>query len=190
MKVQIKGAFKSYFSVTKKTIRKQTGSVWNFPQPSIQVCRGVYIPYISKSAPIFCCFIFFKECLNPQIKINKMVKEHTLYYHAGPSEFTPRIHPLIFLWTPKGFFSPKYFLNFFSNLYIPLWLQKSFKFIVLRLLENTIMTCLRAKPSPRFLSSPLQAGGNYLFPSNKVFWKSVFPQQRGEGLWSWKYDQN
>ena len=33
---------------------------------------------------------------------------------------TSRIHPfsLIFLWTPKRFISPEYFLKFFSNLYI------------------------------------------------------------------------
>ena len=38
---------------------------------------------------------------------------------------------IIFLWTPKGFISPESFLNFLLNLYIPPWLQKSFKFIVL-----------------------------------------------------------
>ena len=42
---------------------------------------------------------------------------------------------IIFLWTPKGFISPESFLNFLLNLYIPPWLQKSFKFIVLRLLQ-------------------------------------------------------
>ena len=42
---------------------------------------------------------------------------------------------IIFLWTPKGFISPESFLNFLLNLYIPPWLPKSFKFIVLRLLQ-------------------------------------------------------
>ena len=41
----------------------------------------------------------------------------------------------IFLWTPKCFISPESFLNFLLNLYIPPWLPKSFKFIVLRLLQ-------------------------------------------------------
>ena len=166
MKVQIKRAFKSYFFVTKRQL--------NFLQPSIQVCRGAYFPYFKINAPIFCSFIFFKECLNPQVRINKMVNEYTVDYHYSPSGFTSRIYPLIFLWTPKGLMSPEYFLNFFSNLYIPPWLQKSFKFMVLRLLENTFVSqikCLLMPPSKslRFLSSLLQAEENYPFLPNKVF---------------------
>ena len=86
MKVQVKRAFKSYFFVTKKTIWKQTGLPWNFLQPPIQVWRGAYIPYFKINAPIFCCSIFFEKCLNPQVRINKMVNEHTVYYHPSPSE--------------------------------------------------------------------------------------------------------
>ena len=53
------------------------------------------------------------KCLNPQVRISKMVNEHTVDYHPSPSELTSRIHPLIYLWTAKGFiFSPEYFLNF------------------------------------------------------------------------------
>ena len=37
------------------------------------------------------------------IRINKMVNEHTIDYHPSLSELTPKIHPLLFLWTPKGF---------------------------------------------------------------------------------------
>ena len=66
------------------------------------------------STPIFCCFIFFEECLNLQVRNNKMVKKHN--YHTSPSEFTSRIHPLIFLWTPKVFISPEYFLIFFFTM--------------------------------------------------------------------------
>ena len=65
-------------------------------------------------------WIFFQtffsgmKCLNPQVKINKMVNEHTVdYTHPSPSELTSRIHPLIFLWAPKEFiFSPEYFWIF------------------------------------------------------------------------------
>ena len=72
------------------------------------------------------CMKFFSDIcmkyLNPQVRINKMVNEHTVDYHPSPSELTSRIHPLIFLWTPKGFmFSPECFLNFFSNLYFVPW---------------------------------------------------------------------
>ena len=90
------------------------------------------------NTPIFCCFNFFEECLNLQVRINKMVKKHN--YYTSPSEFTSRIHPLVFLWTPKVFISPEHFLSFFSNLYIPPWLQKSFKFMTLRLPENAFVS--------------------------------------------------
>ena len=76
--------------------------------------------------------------------------------------------------TTKGFISPEYFLNLFSNLYIPPWLWKSFKFLMLRLLEDTFLLMPLRKTLP-------QAEGNYPFPPNKVFWKSTFhPAERGE----------
>ena len=64
-----------------------------------------------------------------------MVSKHTVDYHPIPSQLISRIYPLIFLWTRKGFMSPASFLNIFLDLYIPPWLWKSFKFIVLRLLQ-------------------------------------------------------
>ena len=74
----------------------------------------------------------------------------------------------------KGFISPEYFLNFFSNLYIPPLLQKSFKFPVLWLLEDTFLLMPLSKTLP-------QEEGNYPFPTNRVFWKFVFhPAERGE----------
>ena len=106
----------------------------------MQVCRSAYISYLKINAPIFCCSLFFEECLNAQVRINKIANKHTVDYHPSPSELTSRICLLMFLWTPKGFISPEYFLNFFSNLFIPPWLWKSFKFMVLRLLESTFVS--------------------------------------------------
>ena len=127
--------------------------------------------------------------LNPQVRINKMVNKHTVDYHPSPLELTSKIHTLIFLLTCKWFVSPEYFLNFFSSLFIPPWLLKSFNFIVLKLLENTFVSqkiesvhfysCHQTKLTPRYLPSPLQAEGNYLFHPTNVFWKSIFPQQKG-----------
>ena len=107
---------------------------------------------------------YLKNVPTHQIRIKKTVNKRTVDYHSSPSEFTSRIYPLIFLWTPKGFISPEYFLNFFSNLYISPWLQKCFKFMVLRLLKNTFVSLKtesvypwpQAKLSPRFLSWPIQ----------------------------------
>ena len=82
-------------------------------------------------------------------------------------------HPLIFLWTFKGFIISEHFLNFFSNLYIPPWFQKSFKFMVLRLLANIFVSqkiesidfysCSQARLSPQVLIITPQAGWNYPF---------------------------
>ena len=90
---------------------------------------------ISNKCSHFLLSTLSENYLNSQVRINKMVNKHTVDYHPSPSQLISRIHPLIFLWTPKGHISPESFLNFFLNLYIPPWLQKSFKFIVLRLLE-------------------------------------------------------
>ena len=70
------------------------------------MCKGAYVPYFKISSPIFCCSLF---------SISKMVNEHTVNYHSRPWELTSRIQPLICLWTPKGFISPEYLLNFFHK---------------------------------------------------------------------------
>ena len=90
--------------------------------------RGVSIHCFKISAPIFCYPLFSENYLNTQVRINKMVNKFTVNYHPSPSQLISGIHPLIFLWTSKGFISPESFLNFFLKLHIPPWLQKSFKF--------------------------------------------------------------
>ena len=201
MKVQVKRAFKSNFLVTKKVIKMETGSAWNFLQRPIPVCRGAFIPYFKISGSIFCWPLFSENYLNPQVKINRMLNKHTVDYHPNPSQLTPRIHPLIFLWTFKGFISPKYLFNFFSNLYISQWLRKSFKFMMLRLLANkyicesqnwicSFFLMPTSKTLPMVFIITPQAEGNYPFLPNSVFWRSIFPEQKRGGLWSWKNYQN
>ena len=104
------------------------------------VYRGACIQYFKINSSIFCCPLFSENYLNLQDRINKMVKNYTIDYHPSPLQLLSRTHPLIFLWTPKGFISPECFLRFFLKLYIPSWLQKSFKFSVLRLLANTFVS--------------------------------------------------
>ena len=120
-----------------------------------------------------------------------MVNKHTVDYHPSSSQLISRIHPLIFLWTPKGHISPESFLNFFLNLYIPPWLQKSFKFIVLRLLQIHLWVkklnllifthAPQAKLSSRFLSlSPRQTG--MALSSRAAFFEDIyFPEEKGGG---------
>ena len=173
-----------------KTIIEQAGSAWNFLQPSIQVCRGAYFPYFKINAPSFCYFIFFEECRNPQIRINKMVNEHIVDYHPNLSEFTSSIHSL-FLWTPKEFISPEYFLDFFSNLYIPPCVQKSFKFIVLSLLENTfvsqkpesVYSWSQAKLSPGFYHHHSRQKKITHCPQTKCFENLFFLSRQERGLY-------
>ena len=157
---------------------------------SVQRC--LYLLFQNK------CFHFLlstlsENYLNSQVRINKMVNKHTVDYHPSPSQLISRIHTLIFLWTPKGFISPESFLNFFLNLYIPPWLQKSFKFMVLRLLANTlihlwvkklnlfIFTHAPSKTLPQVFIITSKAEGNYPFLPNSVFWRSIFPlHERGD----------
>lgn len=65
-----------------------------------------------------------------------MVNQHSVDYHTSPSGLTSRIHPLILLLNPKGFISLQKVFNFLSNLSIPAWFGKSFKFVVFGLLEK------------------------------------------------------
>ena len=166
-----------------------------FLLPPIPVCRGAYIPCFKINAPIFSCLLFSENHLNPQVRINKMVNKHTVDYHPSPWQLTLRIHPLIFLWTPKGFFSPESFL-IFSETGISPWLRKSFKFIVsLRLLVNTFVSqkieSVHFYPSPKQNSPPeillLSPGRRKLpIPPEQHFLKIYFFPCRkgGGGLWS------
>ena len=155
--------------------------------------RGADILYFKTNAPIFCCPLFFEPQVNPQVRVNKMVNKHT--YQPSSSQLISRIHPPIFLWTSKGFITPESFLNFFLNLYIPQWLRKSFKVMVLRLPANTFVSqkiesdnfysCPQTKLSRRFLSlSPRQK--EITHSSETVFSKVCFFPSRngGGGLWS------
>ena len=94
-----------------------------FSSTSIQVCKGASIVYFRNNVPFFRCPLFFTEYLSVQIKINKMV--NSVNCHPSPSGF------------PLGIYiSPECLQNFLSNLYIPSWMGKVFKFLVFTLLEN------------------------------------------------------
>ena len=155
--------------------------------------RYLYLLFQSQS-PIICCPLFSKDYLSPQAKINKIVNKHTVDYHPSPSQLVSRVHSLIFLWTLKGFISSESFFNFFMDLYIPLYLRKSFKFIVLRLLENIFVSqkiesvhfysCPEAKFSPSFYHYP--SGKRKLpLPPEKPFLKITFPEKKGGGRGGW-----
>ena len=115
------------------------------------------VHYFKINPPTFCCPLFWN--LSQPLGQDQQNSKQT--YCQLPI--------IIFLWTPKSFISPESFLNFLLNLYIPPWLPRSFKFILLRLLQIHLLfkklksvqfySCPQAKLSPRFLSlSPRQTG--------------------------------
>ena len=150
----------------------------------MQVSRNAYINYFKINASIFCCPLFLKEYLNPQLRINKMVNKHTVDYHPSRLPLTSRIHPLIFLWTPKRVYLSRIFLQFFLIPVYPAMVAEKFKFMVLRLLANGFASqkiesvrfclCHQAKLSPKFLSLRT-------YPYS-IFWRSTFsPAVMGGG---------
>ena len=43
--------------------------------------------------PLFCCHLFFKRCLKPQLRMNKIARENGVIYHpTSPSESRSKIH--------------------------------------------------------------------------------------------------
>ena len=159
-------------------------------------CAEVSISTITKSISHFLLSSLFWKLYQPSGQDQQNGK-HTVNYHPSPSELISRIQPLIFLWTPKGFISPEYFLNFFLNLYNPPWLQKSSKLIVSRLLqvqlsqkiESVHFTYAPSKTHCQVFIIIPQVGENSPFPPNSIFWRYFFPQkERGRvtELWSWK----
>ena len=104
----------------------------------MQVCRGAYIPYFKINDPIFCFPLFCEVYLNSQVTINNLVNEHTVDYNPNSLKLASRMQALT--WAPKRFISTEHFLTFFSNLYIPPWLWKSFKFKVLGLLTDIFVS--------------------------------------------------
>ena len=94
---------------------------------------------------------------------------------------------IIFLWTPKAFTSPESFLNFLLNLYIPPWLRKSFKFIMLRLLQMHLwvkkfnLFCFthapKKNPPPGFYHY-CPGRRKFPIPPEQHFLKIFFPEQK------------
>ena len=126
--------------------------------------QSVCIPYFKINTLIYCCPRLFEEYLNPQVRINKMVNDHSVNYHPNLSGLISRIDPLKFLWIHYRFISPEYLLSFsqtcishfcwgkFSNL----WCSDHWKmhFWVKKLDPFIVTDAPLAKLSPRFLSSP------------------------------------
>ena len=87
----------------------------------------------------------------------------------------------------SGFTSPESFLNFFLNLYIPPWLRKSFKFIVLRLPKIHLwikrLNLFIFTHAPKQNSAPgfyhySSSRREFHIPPEQRFLKIFFPEQK------------
>ena len=73
---------------------------------------------------------------------------------------------------------PGYLLGFLSELYIPPWLGKFFKFMLFRLLEMHFLLMPPDKTFPQVLIICHQTWANYLFPPKQHFFESLFSLSR------------
>ena len=121
MKVQVNRAFTRLFlSPKNKQVLHEIS--FNLQYKCAEMLMSIANAISKLSAPFSTAPSFSKNAPTLRNRINKLANEHTVDYHPIPSELTSRIHPLVLLWTPKGFISPEYFFVISSNLYIPPWL--------------------------------------------------------------------
>ena len=127
------------------------------------MCGGVHIHYFKINFPLSAVNYFLKIISTLQDQQNSI-------------QTYCRLPIIIFLWTPKDF-SPESFLNFLLNLYVPPWLWKSLKFIVLRLLQIHLwikkLNLFIFTPAPK-QKSP---SGFYHYPQGRREWR-IPPEQR------------
>ena len=114
--------FKNVFLfVTKETIKKQTGSEWNFLQPPKLICSRCRNPLFQKKHALF---------FNLQVKIKKMTNKNSINYYSSRQDYLKDTSSHISRWI---------LLYFLTKLFIPTWLRKIFKFMAFRLLENALV---------------------------------------------------
>ena len=112
IKIQAMRAFKTYF-VTKKTIKKQTGTHEIFFSHQHKYAE-VFISDISKSM----LFPLFWRISQSSGQINKTTKNHAVDYHSCAFRINLEYTPLIFQCPRRALSLSQISLNFLSNLYI------------------------------------------------------------------------
>ena len=101
--------------------------------PNTNVQRCLNHIFQNQQILLFYLSFFSKDFLNPQVRINKIIKKYSVDYRPFLTELTSRTHSLIFLQSFYGFLSPESLLNFVLNLYVPPCLGNIFNFMVSRL---------------------------------------------------------
>ena len=121
-------AFRSYFFVTKKTIKKQTCSELNFLETPVQVSRGASTLYFNAS--FFCNLLLLKNISNPRSRSTKweinIVLITVLVFQEHPQGYILSfIYKLL-----RALSLSRMLLSFRSDLYILPQLGKIFKSVV------------------------------------------------------------
>ena len=105
-----------------------TRSASYFPNSQYTSVQQVLQPPISKSKPLYSVANFSNRISQPLGQDKKVANKHSVNCNPSPSGMTsPRIHPLIFLYTLGLSRSPKILLIVISKQYISSWLGKKFQ---------------------------------------------------------------
>ena len=126
----------------------------------IPVCRCVYIHYFKINPPAFCCPLSSENYLTSQVRINKIVKKHTVDYQL--SNLYRLLRP----------FLSRVFLEFSPNLVYSAMVAEKFQIYSVKITANTFVN--QKIESVHFYSCPQakllpQADGNCAFLPNSVF---------------------
>ena len=157
-----------------------------FSSTPIQVCSGTSNSYFRIKAPFFCCPLFCKEYLSPQVMVQEIVKEHSVDYHPSHS----RIHCLMYLKNGCRIFSETCISHHgcwkFSNSWCSDYWEKHLPVKKLNLNIFSLSLFPRQNSAQGSYHHP-QAEENYSFLPRKVFPKISFTKsaKRGERRKLW-----
>ena len=131
MKEQVKRVFKGYIvcQQTNKQTKNQVQALYEIFLNPPKGVQGRLYPLFQNQCTHFLLLSLFWRIT--QVRMNKIVNDHTVDYHPSSSELTSRISHLIFYFYKllRVCLSQEYSLNFFSNLYVQPCLGEFFKFM-------------------------------------------------------------
>ena len=192
--MQVKRAFKSSsFFVTNKKGDMLCLKFSSIPNASV---LQVLNPFIQNKRPLILLRILFQR-ISIQVRVNKIINEHSADYETSPSELTSDTWSHISIDSLEFYLSQEFLLDFLSNLNIPPWLGKIFKLMLFRLLENAFASQtfesihFYSCPSPGKTSHILiftpKEEENYPFSAGSFFSKIYSSKQKGGTMTRTRY---
>ena len=153
-----------------------------FSSTPTKVCSGTSNSYFRIKAPFFCCPLFCKEYLSPQVMVQEIVKEHSVDYHPSHS----RIHCLMYLKNGCRIFSETCISHHgcwkFSNSWCSDYLEKHLPVKKLNLNIFSLSLFPRQNSAQGSYHHP-PSRGKLLIPAKESFSENQFYQiskKRGE----------